>query len=183
MEPDLMRGDTTRRYAIGALSFVGLASMAATSLLQLGVVDDLPDPSTRWFGLPFHSRKVNLSDEAYVLGMRDSPIALIGLAINVPLAIAGGRGRASARPWLPVLVAVKSFGEAVGAAIFFSKMPRKEKAWCAYCVAAALASTAIFILSLPEALRAAARILRHEPRLASPARPSSAPLRLRSHSR
>jgi hypothetical protein len=33
-------------------------------------------------------------------------------------------------------------------------MPTKEKAWCAYCITGAAASVSIFVLSVPEALRA-----------------------------
>ncbi len=160
MEPDSQRRDVTRRYAIGALSIVGIAGMGATSLLQLGILQDLPDPRGRWFGLPFDAKRGNLSDEAYVLGMRDGPLALGGFVVNLPLAVIGGRDRAERSPWLPIVIAAKAFGEAVGAALFFSKMPRKEKAWCAYCIAGAIASTAIFALTVPEAMRAASRLLR-----------------------
>jgi uncharacterized membrane protein len=153
-------GDVRRRYAIGALSVVGGASMAASSLLQLGVVSDLPDPPYRLFGLPFNSRKVNLSDEARVFGLRDAPIALGGFLANVPLLMIGGRDRAERLPWLPIALAAKALGEAMGAAILFSKMPRKERAWCAYCIAGAISSATIFALTLPEALRAASVVLR-----------------------
>jgi len=143
-----------RRMAVLALSLVGAAAMGASSLLQLGIVKDLPDPKARLFGMPFRSRKVNLSDDAYVLGLRDAPIAFAGFAANIPFLLALGRARPSRKPWLSLAFAAKTFAEAVGAVAFFTKMPRKEKAWCAYCVAGAVASVSIFALSLPEAVRA-----------------------------
>lgn len=142
------------RYAVAAFSAIGAASMAATSLLQLGLVRDLPDPPFRWFGLRFDSRRVNLSDEAYVLGMRDGPLALAGFVSTFALALAGPRDRARRTPWLPMGIFAKALGEAIGAAVFFAKMPRKEKAWCAYCVMGAAASAGILAFSIPEALTA-----------------------------
>ncbi len=86
--------------------------------------------------------------------MRDGPVALLGFLANVPLAYAGPLSRAATQPWLPMLAATKALGEAVGALVFFWKMPTKEKAWCPYCIAGAAASVTILALSLPEALRA-----------------------------
>lgn len=174
MPTNIHEADVARRYAIAALSTIGFGSMAATSLLQLGIVRDLPDPAFTWFGLPFNSRKVNLSDDARVLGLRDGPIALAGFASTLPLAIAGRSDRAITSPWLPVIAAAKAFGEAVGAAVFFVKMPRRERAWCAYCVVSAFASAAIFALSVPEAFRATGTLLlRAVDRLAGRPSPST----------
>jgi hypothetical protein len=153
-----VEADAMRRRAIVALSVSGAVAMAATSLLQLGVIDDLPDPKLRLLGLPFRSREVNLSDDAYVLGLRDGPIALVGFAANVPMMLALDRAPARWRPWISLGFAAKAFGEAVGAVIFFSKMPRKEKAWCVYCIGAAVASVGIFALSIPAAVRALATL-------------------------
>lgn len=150
--------DGRRRTAIVALSVFGASCMAATSLLQLGVLEDLPDPKTRWFGLPFDSKRVNLSDEASVFGLPDGPIAMLGFLANVPLALAGGPDRVAARTVWPLVAAGTALTQALAAGIFFSKMPRQERAWCAYCIASALASTAIFALTVPEALRAGARL-------------------------
>ena len=142
--------DEARRKAIVALSTIGAMSMVPVSLLQLGVVQDLPDPPIRGFD----SRKVNLSQEAYVFGMRDGPLALAGFVANIPLASLGPADRALTLPWLSLGAAAKAFGEAVGALVFFWKMPTKEKAWCGYCITAAAASVGVFALTVPEALRA-----------------------------
>ena len=148
-----------RRAAIVAFSAVGVSCMGATSLLQLGLIDDLPDPKARWFGLPFDSKRVNLSPEASVFGLPDGPFALLGFAVNVPLALAGGPTRAVDEPMLPILAAGSALVQALAAGLFFSKMPRREGAWCTYCVASAAASVAIFALTVPEAKRAIARWL------------------------
>lgn len=145
--------DLRRRYWTGAVSLVGAASMVPVSLLQLGLVNDLPDPPLRGFD----SKKVNLSDEARLLGVRDGPITLMNFLANIPLAIAGGKHRARRTPWIPMVAGAKALGEALGGVWFFSKMPRIEKAWCGYCIVAAAASVGVFALTLPEALRAVAR--------------------------
>ena len=60
------------RRAVVGLSLVGMASMAATSLLQTGVIRHLPDPPLRGF----NSDKVNLSQAAFPLGIPDGTLAL-----------------------------------------------------------------------------------------------------------
>jgi uncharacterized membrane protein len=173
-------GDRLRRGAVIACSAVGVSCMAATSLLQLGFVDDLPDPRTRWFGLPFDSKRVNLSPEASVFGLPDGPFALLGFAFNVPLALAGGPNRAAVEPILPILAAGSALIQALAAGLFFSKMPRRERAWCTYCVASAAASAAVFALTVPEAKRALARWLAMRRRSSLEAAQSVASLRARA---
>lgn len=146
---DARRYDTRRR-AIVALSLVGIASMAATSLLQVGVVKHLPDPP-----LPgFDSDKVNLSETAYPLGIPDGTLALASYALNLPLAAAGEADRWRTQPWLPLVATAKAAIDAVVGAWYFYQMPTREKAWCGYCITAALASFGVLAASLPEAKRA-----------------------------
>lgn len=128
--------------------------MAATSLLQLGVLEHLPDPP-----LPgFDSDKVNLSNEAYPFGIPDGTLALAGYAANLPIAAFGGADRATERPWLPLLGAAKAVVDAAIAGWYFYQMPAREKAWCAYCITAAAASFGILGLTLPEGRRALAAL-------------------------
>jgi len=97
---------------------------------------------------------VNTSDTAYALGAPDGALSLAGLAINIPMAAFGGVSRAKEMPYLPVTAAVKSALEAAAAGWYFYQMPAKEKRWCAYCIAGALANFTVFALTLPEALKA-----------------------------
>lgn len=143
-------GDLRRRRAIIGCSLVGMASMAAVTLLQTGIVKHLPDPPLE----SFDSDKVNSSDTAYSLGAPDGTLSLAGLAVNVPLAAFGGEDRAQEMPVVPVVAAAKAAVEALAAGWFFYQMPAKEKKWCGYCITGALANVAIFALTLPEAKRA-----------------------------
>ncbi len=130
--------------------------MAATSLLQTGVVRHLPDPP-----LPgFDSDKVNLSKTAYPFGIPDGTVGLLSFAANLPLAAFGGPDRARVRPWVVMLAGVKALADAIVSGWYFYQMPTKEKAWCAYCIIAQIASLGVAALSLPEARRALTELRR-----------------------
>jgi uncharacterized membrane protein len=153
VRPDLVSGSggsLRRRRAVVAASLVGIASMAAVSLRQTGVIGHLPDPPVPGFD----SDKVNLSPTAFKFGVPDGPIALASLAANLPLAALGGRRRADEQPWLPLLFAAKAAVDAAIAGWYFYQMPAKEKAWCGYCILGAFANFAVLALVLPEATRA-----------------------------
>ena len=148
--------DLRQRRAIVGLSLLGMAGMAAVTLLQTGLIKHLPDPP-----LPgFDSDKVNLSETAFQFGVPDGPVALASFALNLPLAAYGGSDRSTEQPWVPLVAAAKATIEAAIAGWYFYQMPAKEKAWCGYCVTAALANVGIFALSLPEARRALAALRR-----------------------
>lgn len=145
-----------RRRGTVVLSLIGIAAMAATTLLQLGVVKRLPDPPLR----SFDTKKVNSSEEAYSYGGPDSPIAITGHGLNMVLASMGGADRAQRHPWLPLLATAVAAAQASTAAKYlFYTMPKVDKAWCPYCVVDALTHLATVALTLPEAARAA-RLLR-----------------------
>src|SRR5881227_1404250 len=96
-----IQGQTTlelrlRRGIIG-LSLIGMASMAAVTLLQTGIVKHLPDPPVDGFD----SDTVNSSDTAYALGTPDGSLSLAALALNIPLAGFGGALRFRNRPLVP----------------------------------------------------------------------------------
>jgi uncharacterized membrane protein len=157
LREELKRGQTPdlkRRRGIVTASLAGMVSMGIVSLLQTGVVKHLPDPPLE----SFDSDKVNSSELAYALGTPDGSLSLAGLALNVPLAGFGGANRAQAQPYVPLLAALKSGVEAIAAAWYFYQMPTKEKKWCAYCIAGALANVTIFALTIPEARKALAAI-------------------------
>lgn len=148
--------DLRRRRGIIGLSFVGMASMAAVTLLQTGMVRHLPDPPLE----SFDSDRVNSSETAYGLGVPDGTLSLASLACNVPVAAYGGVDRAEETPWVPVLAAGKAAVEAVVAAWYFYQMPAKEKKWCGYCITGALTNLGIFLLTIPEARRAVSELRR-----------------------
>lgn len=144
-----------RRRGTVAVSLLGIAVMAATTLLQMGIVKRLPDPRVG----NFHTRKVNSSEEAYSYGGPDSPIAITGHGVNMVLAALGGAGRAERHPWLPLLATVVASAQASTAARYlFHTMPKVDKAWCPYCIVDALTHFATVGLTLPEAGRALRRL-------------------------
>ena len=155
VEPQLLRrelqeSDTPemqKRRAVIVASLAGIASMAAVTLLQTGIIKHLPDPP---FG-NFDSDRVNSSDTAYRFGLPDGSISLASLALNIPIAAFGGAERVREHPWLSIFAAGKAVAEAVAASWYFYQMPAKEKAWCGYCVSGALANIAIAALTIPEA--------------------------------
>jgi uncharacterized membrane protein len=151
--------DLKRRRSIIAWSLVGIGCMTAVTLLQTGIVKHLPDPP---FG-NFDSDRVNSSDTAYRLGAPDGSISLASLAANIPIAAFGGANRVQTKPWVPLVAAVKAAGEALAASWYFYQMPAKEKAWCGYCIVAAIANIGIAALTIPEARKALA-VLRNENR-------------------
>ncbi|HZU88170.1 MAG TPA: vitamin K epoxide reductase family protein [Stellaceae bacterium] len=155
-------GDTGRamrlRRAAAVAALVGIASMAATTLLQLGIVKKLPELPLRGFDTP----KVNTSDEAYSWGGPDSPINILAHASSLVAAALGAPDRARSQPWLPLLAAGIELPQALIAAKYlFHQMPAVDRAWCPYCILDALTHFAILALTLPEAAAAARNMLAH----------------------
>jgi uncharacterized membrane protein len=150
--------DLKRRRGIIALSLAGMASMAAVTLLQTGIIKHLPDPPVG----NFDSDRVNSSNTAYRFGLPDGSISLASLAANIPIAAFGGARRAHKQPWVPLLACVKASLEAAAASWYFYQMPAKEKAWCGYCVFGALANLGIAALTIPEAKEALAALRRKD---------------------
>lgn len=149
--PDLTR----RRWVIG-LSIVGTVAAQIVALYQTGIVKRLPDPPVG----PFDSEKVDASDYAYKrLQTPDGFLMLGTYAVTAALAAAGGKDRATEQPWLPIAAAAKTLYDAATTVVLGREEWAENKALCAYCQAATLASFASAALTLPEALRAARHLL------------------------
>lgn len=141
------------RRGVVVASLAGIGVMALTSLLQTGVVKDLPDPPVG----NFHTKKVNSSTEAYGYAGPDSPVTVVTHGLNMVLASRGGKDRAERQPWLPLLATFVAGSQAVVAAKYlFYQMPKVDRAWCPYCITDALTHFATVALTLPEAWRAVA---------------------------
>jgi uncharacterized membrane protein len=143
-------GDLTRRRAAILLNMLALGAMQPPLLLQIGVLNHLPDPPIKGFD----SDKVNLSRFAYQMGLPDAALAMASFAANLPLAAFGRSDRARRQPLVPLLAAAKGAVDAAIAARYLYQMPSREKAWCGYCLVAAVTSLAVFVLTVPEAMRA-----------------------------
>jgi uncharacterized membrane protein len=144
-----------RRRTIIGLSLVGMASMAAVTLFQTGLLSHLPDPP-----LPgFHSDAVNASDTAYQFGVPDGPLSLAGHAATIALTAWGGPDRPRSQPWLPLAAAgVMAAEAAVAGKYLFYQMPVVERKACVYCIVDALAHLGALALALPDARRALAEL-------------------------
>ena len=149
--PDLER----RRQVIG-LSMVGAAAGIIVSLYQTGVIHHLPDPPVG----PFDSDRVDASDYAYKRAETPDGLAmLVTYGVTALLAGAGAKDRARRLPWLPLALAAKVAAD-VGTNLMLAKEEWAEnKALCAYCQAANLASAASLPLVLPEARKALRHLL------------------------
>ena len=162
MNPKQLRGDlrqsvsanVRRRRAIISVSLAGMASMSAVSLSQTGLIAHLPD-----LPLPgFDADRVNLSDAAFRFGVPDGTLAVMGCALNLPIAAWGGEDRAREQPFVPLLAAAKGALDAAIAARYIYEMAARRKAWCSYCLAGAFADFAVFGLTLAEARTALAAV-------------------------
>ena len=143
--PDLKR----RRWVLG-LSLLGTLAGQIVLLFQMGLVRRLPDPPG-----PFDSSRVDASDYGYSrLQTPDAALMLVSYGVTAALAAAGGRDRASSTPALPVALAAKTAWDSVSAVKLGQEEWAQNKALCAYCQMATVASLASFALALPEALRA-----------------------------
>lgn len=143
-------GDRSRRRAVAALSTVAAANMALLAGRQLGLIRHLPDPPIAGFD----ADRVTAAPQSRLFGLPDAPFALAGLLTNLPIALAGDARRAVDQPWIPVAAAAKSISEAAIAGWYFSRMPTRIHAWCAYCIAGAAMNATIAALTIPEARRA-----------------------------
>ena len=144
--PDLPR----RRWVFG-LPLLGTLAAQIVSLLQMGLIQRLPDPPVG----PFDSDRVDSSDYAYSrLETPDGALMLVSYGVTAALAAAGGADRAERHPALPLALAAKAGFDAVTALQLAREEWNENRAFCAYCQAAPLASLASFALALPEAGRA-----------------------------
>ncbi|WP_207461190.1 vitamin K epoxide reductase family protein [Azospirillum sp. SYSU D00513] len=139
-----------RRWIVG-LSYMGATMGQIVALYQLGVLRRLPDPPLDLFD----SSRVDASDYAYKRHQTPDGLMMVATyATTALLAGAGGRDRAQQMPWLPIAMAAKALYDA-GVTL---KLGREEwndnKALCAYCQTATVASLATAVLALPEATEA-----------------------------
>lgn len=149
-------GYLAQRRGIVATSLVASGAMGLITLYQMGLIDDLPDPP-----LPhMNASKVDGAAQAYArLNMPDAPIGLRSYATTLGLAAMGSKNRVEDRPWLPLLLAGKAAIDAVQASKLLVDQWRKHKAFCIWCMVAALATLIALPLALPEARAALQQVL------------------------
>lgn len=148
--PDLQR----RRWIVG-LSMVGALAGQIVGLYQTGIIKTLPDPPVPIFD----SARVDASNYAYKRALTpDALIMLVSYGVTAWLAGAGGEQRARTRPWLPVAMGAKIIFDVFTAVQLAGEEWAENKALCAYCQAATVASVASLLLAVPEVAAAARQL-------------------------
>ncbi len=143
-----------RRRAIIALSLLGSAMGHLVGAYQTGLIRHLPDPPG-----PFDSDRVDASRYAYSrLATPDGLPMIATYAITAALAGAGGPDRAERTPALPLALAAKALGDVAVTVELAREEWAEQRAFCAYCQVATLASVATAALALPDARRAWRRV-------------------------
>jgi hypothetical protein len=136
------------RRVAASLTLVGMASLAAISLYQMGVFKRLPEPPLS----ALDARRVNGSAEAY--GKLNTPDAVLGLgsyAATLWLIAMGGQNRAQSQPWIPLALAAKASLDSVQAGALTGKSWFKFRAFSLYSLVTALCTFLVLPIVLPEA--------------------------------
>lgn len=146
------------RRGIVVASFVAALCMQIVALYQMGILSHVPEPP-----LPgLNADAVDAAPEAYSpLGL-PIPDALLGLvSYSVTAALAGLRGddRVSHWPWLVIVLALKILVDAAMAGWLSYEQWSKHRAFCSWCLLAALATFASVGLVVPETVAAIRRLL------------------------
>ena len=136
------------RRVAASLTLVGMVSLAAISLYQMGIFKRLPEPP-----IPvLDASKVNGSAEAY--GIFNTPDAVLGLgsyAATLGLIAMGGPDRARSQPWIPLTLAAKASLDSFKAGSLTRKSWFKFRAFSLYSLVTALCTFLVLPVVLPEA--------------------------------
>lgn len=146
---------TRRRWIVG-LSIVGTVAGQLVALYQVGVIKHLPDPP-----IPiFDSSRVDASDYAYKrYNTPDGLLMIITYGVTAALAGAGGKDRARTNPTLPIAMGAKLLYDALLTIKLGSEEWQDNKALCAYCQAATIATLVSVGLAVPEVIEAVRNLL------------------------
>lgn len=143
--------DHRRRAA--AFTLGSMAALGAVAAYQFGLVRHLPEPP-----IPLlDADRVDASGEAYQqLKTPDAALGLASAAVTLVLAGMGDADRHRTRRWIPVALAAKAAGDALGGVFLTVEQATKHRRFCGYCLVSALANIAAAVQTVPEA-RAALR--------------------------
>ena len=140
-----------RRWTVG-LSLFGVAMGQIVTAYQTGLIPHLPDPPPHDL---FDADQVDASDYAYENYVTPDGVMMIAnYAVTAWLASAGGPDRAERKPWLSIATAGKAVFDAGLCLSLAKKEWQENRALCAYCQAATVASLVTVATTLPEAIQA-----------------------------
>lgn len=137
--------DMERKRKLMVLSALGLIDFSIISLYQTGIIKKLPD-------IPypiFDSNKVNISKDAYAMGVPDGPISATLYGAIMVLASAGGNELTGRKPVYDLLMGGVIAGNTAGAVYYLYNMIFKQKKICLYCVTGALINFASAAIVAP----------------------------------
>ena len=138
-----------RRRWIVALGALGIADFTVISLYQTGIVRSLPDLP----GKIFDSNAVNAATKAYETGVPDGTTGLIGYALPMALAAAGGTRETGRRRWMDWLTLGAAGAGAAAGLYYLYDMVLREKRACVYCITGAGLHFAMTALAVKELQR------------------------------
>lgn len=151
---DLRRGSSPelrQRRRASALALLATAALGIVEAYQTGLLRRVPEP--RLPGLD--AERVDASGEAYHLfGTPDAALGIASYGATLVLLGAGPADRAESQPWLPLLTAAKTLGDAAASLFLFVEQVTGHRRVCSWCTLAALANVAAVPAVLPEARRA-----------------------------
>ena len=142
------------------LSLLGTTAGQLVGLYQTGIIKHLPDPPPRGLWGLFDSDRTDASEYAYSrFDSPDAPLMIVTYGVTAWLAAAGGPDRPRTKPWLPLALAAKTLYDAATTVKLACEEWKENRAICAYCQTATLASFASVAFALPEAVGAARNLL------------------------
>lgn len=146
---------TLRRIVLG-LSMVSTVSMQVISLYQMGIIKHLPEPP-----LPhLDADKVDASPDAYAkLETPDAVLAIGSYAATMALTAMGKQDRAQKQPWIPLALAAKVGFDTFQAGKLTLDQINKQKAFCSWCLLAAITTALTVPLVIPEAYAAIRQLM------------------------
>lgn len=144
-----------RRRAVAGLTLAGIGSLSLVTLYQLGVLRSLPEPPLAHFDADC----VDASSEAYaLLATPDGALGVASYAVTLVLAAMGGEGRAGQQPWIPLALAVKVTFDVLASAKLTLDQWTRHRAFCFWCLLAAVASFTTAPLIVPETIETLAQL-------------------------
>jgi uncharacterized membrane protein len=136
------------RRLVVALDLLAAGCMSVIALYQIGLTRHVPEPD-----LPLlNADKVDASAEAYEkLSVGDAFLGFASYGVTMLLAAMGGTRRHETHPYMPLALAAKASVDAAQAAKLTVDQWRVHRAFCSWCLTAAVATFAVVPLVVPEA--------------------------------
>lgn len=139
----------TCRRGIVVSSFLAAGCMMLIGLFQTGLISGLAEPPWK----RFRAEEVDAAAFAYSpmgLPMPDAFLGLVSYSVTAALAVFGGMDRPARLWWVVLLLAVKVLIDAVQAGRLSWQQWADHRAFCFWCLVAALATFVSLGLAVPE---------------------------------